>query len=179
MVSMSEIRPSTHLQAGAGSCNRSASERSVGEKLLQKDLTRKVEQTIWLGIISSATMLLFVVPEFADSCLFSAAPPFQLSSDAVEWTMQIASGTTCTHPATRDPKLPWPPKSNVWPAATSLSPARSSPIDPRSADRGRVRAATSSADAVPLKARQNHPQIATAPHQQKHELQVAAIKSSL
>jgi hypothetical protein len=49
-----------------------------------------------LGIISSATMLLFAVPAFADSCLFSAAPPFQLSSDAVEWAMQIASGTTCT-----------------------------------------------------------------------------------
>ena len=51
---------------------------------------------MWLGIISSATMLLFAVPAFADSCLFSAAPPFQLNSDAVEWTMQIASGTTCT-----------------------------------------------------------------------------------
>ena len=66
------------------------------EKLLQKELTRKVEHTMWLGILSSATMLLFAVPAFADSCLFSAAPPFQLSSDAVEWTMQIASGTTCT-----------------------------------------------------------------------------------
>src|SRR4051812_1162428 len=51
---------------------------------------------MWLGIISSATVLLFAVPAFADGCLFSAAPPFQLSSDAVEWTMQIASGTTCT-----------------------------------------------------------------------------------
>ena len=50
---------------------------------------------MWLGIISSASMLLFAVPAFADSCLFSAAPPFQLSSDTVEWTMQIASGTTC------------------------------------------------------------------------------------
>ena len=50
---------------------------------------------MWLGTISSATMLLLAVPAFADSCLFSAAPPFQLSSDAVEWTMQIASGTTC------------------------------------------------------------------------------------
>ena len=37
----------------------------MGEKLLQKDLTRKVEQTMWLGIISSATMLLFAVPAFA------------------------------------------------------------------------------------------------------------------
>ena len=51
---------------------------------------------MWLGIISSTTVLLFAVPALADSCLFSAAPPFQLSSDAVEWTMQIASGTTCT-----------------------------------------------------------------------------------
>jgi hypothetical protein len=51
---------------------------------------------MWLSIISSATMLLFAVPAFADSCLFSAAPRFQLSSDAVEWAMQIASGTTCT-----------------------------------------------------------------------------------
>ena len=56
---------------------------------------------------------------------------------------------------------------------------RGIPHRPPYADRGRVRAATSSADAVPLKARQNHPQIATAPHQQKHELQVAEIKSSL
>jgi hypothetical protein len=38
----------------------------VGEKLLQKDLTRKVEQTMWLGIISSATMLLFAVPAFPE-----------------------------------------------------------------------------------------------------------------
>ena len=51
---------------------------------------------MWLGITSAAMTLLFAVPAFADSCLFSAAPPFQLSSDAVEWTMQIASGTTCT-----------------------------------------------------------------------------------
>jgi hypothetical protein len=50
---------------------------------------------MWLGVISSGTMLLFAGPAFADSCLFSDAPPFQLSSDAVEWTMQIASGTTC------------------------------------------------------------------------------------
>jgi Bacterial Ig domain len=50
-----------------------------------------------LGLIScSATMLVFAVPAFGDSCLFSDAPPFQLSSDAVEWTMQIASGATCT-----------------------------------------------------------------------------------
>ena len=51
---------------------------------------------MWLGITSSATILLFAMPAFADSCLFSASPPFQLSSDTVEWTMQIASGTTCT-----------------------------------------------------------------------------------
>jgi hypothetical protein len=36
---------------------------------------------MWLGLISSATMLLFALPAFADSCLFSDAPPFQLSSD--------------------------------------------------------------------------------------------------
>jgi hypothetical protein len=51
---------------------------------------------MWLGITSSATILLFAMPAFADSCFFSASPPFQLSSDTVEWTMQIASGTTCT-----------------------------------------------------------------------------------
>jgi len=89
----------------------------VLEKLLQKELTRKVEHTMWLGILSSATMLLFAVPAFADSCLFSAAPPFQLSSDAVEWTMQIASGTTCTRGLKlgstniKDVKLIAPPQS--------------------------------------------------------------------
>jgi hypothetical protein len=62
-------------------------------------------------------MLLFAVPAFADSCLFSAAPPFQLSSDAVEWTMQIASGTTCTRGLKlgstniKDVKLIAPPQS--------------------------------------------------------------------
>jgi hypothetical protein len=49
-----------------------------------------------LGIITSAASLLFVTPAFADSCVFSASPPFQFKSDAVDWTMQIASGTTCT-----------------------------------------------------------------------------------
>jgi hypothetical protein len=52
--------------------------------------------TMWLGITSSAALLLFTVSAFADSCIFSAAPPFQLRSDAVDWTMQIASGTSCT-----------------------------------------------------------------------------------
>src|SRR4051812_21058318 len=72
---------------------------------------------MWLGIISSATVLLFAVPAFADSCLFSAAPPFQLSSDAVDWTMQIASGTTCTRGSKIGPtnitdvKLIAPPQS--------------------------------------------------------------------
>jgi hypothetical protein len=51
---------------------------------------------MWLGITSSAALLLFTVSAFADSCIFSAAPPFQLRSDAVDWTMQIASGTSCT-----------------------------------------------------------------------------------
>ena len=72
---------------------------------------------MWLGIISSATGLLFAVPAFADSCLFSAAPRFQLSSDTVEWTMQIASGTTCTRGLKlgstniKDVKLIAPPQS--------------------------------------------------------------------
>jgi Bacterial Ig domain len=52
---------------------------------------------MWFGIISSAAMLFLAAPAFADSCLFSATPPFRLNSDTVEWTMQIASGSTCTH----------------------------------------------------------------------------------
>ena len=52
-------------------------------------------RTMWLGITSSAGLLLFTVSALADSCVFSAAPPFQLKSDAVDWTMQIASGTSC------------------------------------------------------------------------------------
>jgi Bacterial Ig domain len=69
-----------------------------------------------LGLISSVTIF-FAVPAFADSCLFSDAPPFQLSSDAVEWTMQIASGTTCTRGLKvgstniKDVKLIAPPQS--------------------------------------------------------------------
>src|SRR5207237_2978744 len=51
---------------------------------------------MWLGISSSAILLLFAMPAVADSCIFSAAQPFQLSSDAVNWTMQIGSGTSCT-----------------------------------------------------------------------------------
>jgi len=72
---------------------------------------------MWLGIISSATMLLFAVPAFADSCFFLNAPPFHLSSDAVEWTMQIASGRTCTQGLKlrstniKDVKLIAPPQS--------------------------------------------------------------------
>jgi hypothetical protein len=50
---------------------------------------------MWLGIISSA-LWLFTMPAFADSCVFSAAPPFHLTSDTVDWTMQIASGRSCT-----------------------------------------------------------------------------------
>ena len=49
-----------------------------------------------LGITSSAALLLFTVSALADACIFSTAPPFQLRSDAVDWTMQIASGTSCT-----------------------------------------------------------------------------------
>jgi hypothetical protein len=48
------------------------------------------------GITSSAGLLLFTGSALADSCVFSAAPPFQLKSDAVDWTMQIASGESCT-----------------------------------------------------------------------------------
>jgi hypothetical protein len=74
-----------------------SAELTVGrEASLDKGGQRLRRRTMWLSIISSATMLLFAVPAFADSCLFSAAPRFQLSSDAVEWAMQIASGTTCT-----------------------------------------------------------------------------------
>ena len=51
---------------------------------------------MWLGIISSATMLFLAAPAFADACLFQPRRPFQLSSDTVEWTMKIASGRTCT-----------------------------------------------------------------------------------
>jgi hypothetical protein len=72
---------------------------------------------MWLGITSSATLLLFAVPALADSCIFSAAPPFQLSSDAVDWTMQISSGRSCTRGLKLGPvnisdvKLIAPPKS--------------------------------------------------------------------
>ena len=41
-------------------------------------------------------MLFLATPARADSCLFSAAAPFQLNEDTVEWNMQIASGRTCT-----------------------------------------------------------------------------------
>ena len=51
---------------------------------------------MWLGITSLATLLLFAMPALADSCIFSAAPPFQLISDAVDWAMQIGSGASCT-----------------------------------------------------------------------------------
>jgi hypothetical protein len=50
---------------------------------------------MWLAIVSSA-LLLFSVSAIADSCVFSAAAPFQLTSDTVDWTMQIASGRSCT-----------------------------------------------------------------------------------
>jgi hypothetical protein len=50
---------------------------------------------MWLGINSLATLLLLALPALADSCIFSASPLFN-SSDAVDWTMQIASGRSCT-----------------------------------------------------------------------------------
>jgi hypothetical protein len=50
-----------------------------------------------LSITCSAGLLLFTgASALADSCVFSAAPPFQLKSDTVDWTMQIASGASCT-----------------------------------------------------------------------------------
>ena len=109
----------TPLPATAGVADHVAQawNEASAKSFFRKDLTRKGEQTMWLGIISSATMLLFAVPAFADSCLFSAAPPFQLSSDAIEWTMQIASGTTCTRGLKlgstniKDVKLIAPPQS--------------------------------------------------------------------
>ena len=67
--------------------------------------------------MATVGVLLFAAPALADACLFSAAPPFQLSSDAVEWTMQIASGTTCIRGLKLGPtnitevKLVTPPQS--------------------------------------------------------------------
>jgi hypothetical protein len=51
---------------------------------------------MWLGFFSSAALCLFTATAFADSCIFSSSPPFKLSSDTVDWTMQIASGRSCT-----------------------------------------------------------------------------------
>ena len=51
---------------------------------------------MWLGIFSLAALWLFTASALADSCVFSAAPPFHLTSDTVDWTMQIASGRSCT-----------------------------------------------------------------------------------
>jgi Bacterial Ig domain len=70
------------------------------ELLVDEKLTQMCgsfgDRTMWLGIIFSLAMLFLGAPAFADSCLFSAAPAFRLSSDTVEWSMQIASGRTCT-----------------------------------------------------------------------------------
>jgi hypothetical protein len=51
---------------------------------------------MWLGINSLGALLLLTLPASADSCVFSLTTPFVLKSDAVEWTMQIGSGKTCT-----------------------------------------------------------------------------------
>jgi hypothetical protein len=72
-----------------------SAELLVDDKLFQRGGSLG-DSTMWPGIIFSVTMLFLPAPAFADSCLFSAAPPFRLSSDTVEWTMQIASGRTCT-----------------------------------------------------------------------------------
>ena len=47
------------------------------------------------SVITLAFLLLFGGPAFADSCVFSRTPGFQLKSDTVEWAMKIASGHTC------------------------------------------------------------------------------------
>jgi hypothetical protein len=99
-------------------------EQIVGAKIYPPSMTGTCDRhnglrrrTMWLGSTSSAALLLFTVSAFADSCIFSAAPPFQLRSDAVDWTMQIASGTSCTRglklgPITiSDVKLIAPPPS--------------------------------------------------------------------
>jgi hypothetical protein len=51
---------------------------------------------MWLVIGSLGTLLFLTLPALADSCVFSLAPPYVLKSDAVDWTMQIGSGKTCT-----------------------------------------------------------------------------------
>jgi Bacterial Ig domain len=51
---------------------------------------------MWFGITLLGALLLVTVPAFADSCVFSLTAPFLLKSDSVDWTMQIASGKTCT-----------------------------------------------------------------------------------
>ena len=70
---------------------------TMGEKLFRmRGRKGCVTGQMWLGIISSATMLFLAAPAFADACLFQPRRPFQLSSDTVEWSMLIASGRTCT-----------------------------------------------------------------------------------
>lgn len=71
-------------------------ELRICEKLMSLELRKRLRTKMRLGIISSTTILFFATPAFADSCVFSAAPPFQFKSDAVEWSMEIASGTSCT-----------------------------------------------------------------------------------
>jgi hypothetical protein len=51
---------------------------------------------MWLVISSLGTFLLLTLPALGDSCIFSLTPPYALKSDAVDWTMQIGSGKTCT-----------------------------------------------------------------------------------
>src|SRR5262249_47691752 len=69
------------------------------------------------SMLGLAILLLAVRLAYADSCVFSNSPRFQLKSDTVEWTMQIVSGQSCIRglrygPASIDTlKLIDPPQS--------------------------------------------------------------------
>jgi Bacterial Ig domain len=92
------LRVKKKYRAGLIAYQKRRGSRSVSAELLVDDKLGGSlgDSTMWHGIIFSVTMLFLAAPASADSCLFSAAPPFRLSSDTVEWTMQIASGRTCT-----------------------------------------------------------------------------------
>jgi hypothetical protein len=45
--------------------------------------------------LTLALLLLSVRLAFADACILSSAPRFQLKSDTVEWTMRIVNGRSC------------------------------------------------------------------------------------
>jgi hypothetical protein len=51
-------------------------EPSIGEKTYSVCIAQTAEATtMWLGIITTATILLFAVPAFADLFVFSASLP--------------------------------------------------------------------------------------------------------